>query len=531
MLERLYNVLYSENNGIIPFYYEFREGRISAKWFAEGFVLKFYMQVVGYYTRDISWVRNSMGTAANSGIEEFLNKIEPLNFKNKDIVFSKLKEINLGLNKIIDPYEYILLCTSVPHDFATTVGVEEKVVQIIDEFQYLNSEIDAGEEKFPSKCYMSTAESKVAPLLVTGSLMGVLSEQLMKYTPHRFEEYILTKMKEEEATALALKYGELYEQQVDLETARYIAYITNGVPGRITDLLYHKLNKPRIYDQDSVDKAMKYEATTGSIKRDWFEYLDMAISRYNDVNLKRVLFFLCKNEGVFYYASEIIKELQLDIDEFKLKSELDVLNKYDLIEKEGDHYGGVFDRTLKKVLMVAYSQVFSLPKDEFNTYFKANNMLDYLKDKIDNLKIENIKLYDVKDKLDILKKHHNNLKGNYYEMQVLLKLLKDVINRTNPLVEEMDIEKVEYYIKYHTINGKEFDVFMRTNDNIVVAECKNYEERYINKINSSLIDEFLQKVKGLQEEFPMCKIKTAYYSNNGFTESAKAYLDEKGVCW
>jgi hypothetical protein len=40
--------------------------------------------------------------------------------------------------------------------------------------------IDAGVEDKPCKAYISTAEMKVAPLLITGSLMGLVSEELMR---------------------------------------------------------------------------------------------------------------------------------------------------------------------------------------------------------------------------------------------------------------------------------------------------------------------------------------------------------------
>ncbi len=57
MLERLYNILYSEHKGLIPFYYEFTEGERSGKEFYRDFTTRFYMQVIGYYTRDTTWIR------------------------------------------------------------------------------------------------------------------------------------------------------------------------------------------------------------------------------------------------------------------------------------------------------------------------------------------------------------------------------------------------------------------------------------------------------------------------------------------
>ncbi|MDM8531386.1 hypothetical protein QUF63_09445, partial [Anaerolineales bacterium HSG25] len=46
ILERLYNILYSEQKGLIPFYYEFGEGQQTGKEFYQDFTIRFYMQVV-----------------------------------------------------------------------------------------------------------------------------------------------------------------------------------------------------------------------------------------------------------------------------------------------------------------------------------------------------------------------------------------------------------------------------------------------------------------------------------------------------
>src|SRR6056297_2489215 len=90
MLERLYNLIYSENQGLIPFYYEFKEGEITAKEFAEDFITKFYMQVVGYYTRDINWIRRANKKKENIGIDELVEKISDLDFRNKNIIIEEL---------------------------------------------------------------------------------------------------------------------------------------------------------------------------------------------------------------------------------------------------------------------------------------------------------------------------------------------------------------------------------------------------------------------------------------------------------
>jgi hypothetical protein len=317
-------------------------------------------------------------------VENFLEEIKDLDLKYKDVIMREIKAFAAEMKRENSPYDYVMLATSAPDAFATKPGVQEKVVQIIEEFQYLNSEIDAGEEKIPSKCYMSTAESKVAPLLVTGSLMGVLSRQLMKYTPRRFRQFVVPTMEEKESIAMTLNYGKEYGHNFNQKVAEYIVHITNNIPGRIRDLLFPAtLYKPIIKSVDDVDEALYFEVDRGEIAKDWHEYLSLAMDRYNDKNLKRLTFFLCKTEGKFYYAKDIKKEMGLKLGVEELRDELELLHKYNLIEKERGRYGGVYDPTLKKVLMSNYGDILELDMKDFKEYFKTEDILTDLEKEIE----------------------------------------------------------------------------------------------------------------------------------------------------
>ena len=88
----------------------------------------------------------------------------------------------------------------------------ESIVQIIDEFQYLNSVIYrdkacTSQVKGWASGYMSTAEYKTAPLLVSGSWVGWLMNDLLAL-PGRFQVIFLENMPEEEIVEMAFKYSE-----------------------------------------------------------------------------------------------------------------------------------------------------------------------------------------------------------------------------------------------------------------------------------------------------------------------------------
>ena len=532
IIERLYNILYSERKGLIPFYYEFAEGRRSARDFYTDFTIRFYMQVVGYYTRDISWNRRAvLPDSRMPNIGKLLEKIAPLSFQNKEKITEHL-ENNLHLSQQEMPlYEYILAAVSVPRGFATMVGIEEQVVQMLDEFQYLNMYIDAGAEKKPCKAYMSAAESRVAPLLITGSLMGVVSEDLMLYLPHRFSEIPVPKMESAEAAEMTMNYGMLYGHRMTPEIAEYIVSVTNGVPGRVVEMLSPKIGKPRISSVRDADQVLEFEVGThGGIKNDWEEYLSMAMNGVNDVNLRRMTYFLCRHEGEWFFPGRLRQAMSIEADEDTVRRELRLLHRYDLIEQRGGQYGGVFDLTLKKVLMTIHADLFGLPTEEFDIYFRNDNMLDYLRERVEKLELGLAEAEELRQKLNVLRGQHSNLRGHYYEREVLLELFQRIIDGRGGIVSGISVTEFTSAMNYHLPGGEEIDVVLGGRHAVIMAECKNYRPRYLNKITRKMVDEFADKAARLhRDRFADRELRPAFFSRHGFEDRLIPYLREKGI--
>jgi len=78
----------------------------------------------------------------------------------------------------------------------------------------------------------------------------------------------------------------------------------------------------------------------------------LAMKAVNDINMRKMTWFLCKHEGEWFYPRDLKREMSLDIDDQKLREELGLLYKYDIVEMNRGRYDGVFDRTLKKVLLI-----------------------------------------------------------------------------------------------------------------------------------------------------------------------------------
>jgi hypothetical protein len=530
ILERLYNIIYSEKKGLIPFYYEFTEGTRSGKEFYHDFLTRFYMQVVGYYMRDTLLIRNAIDFKADVDVAEFRKKVESISIPNKEIILNDLHRCINMLDKQKPLYEYVIAATATPRSFATTPGVEEKVVQMIDEFQYLNMYIDAGVEDKPCKAYMSTAEMKVAPLIITGSLMGVVSEELMRWLPHRFDEFIVPKMDAQEAINMTMNYGKIYGHSITPEIAAYIVHVTNNVPGRIIDMLSPKFGKTLISNDAEADQALEFEAGQGSIRKDWNEYLFLAMKAVNHVNMRRMTWFLCRHEGQWYYPRDIKNALLLELDDNKLREELELLHKYDLIEQKDGRYGGVFDRTLKKVLMKQYGDILDMPEKDFDAYFRNDSLLDYLKERIRQLELGLEDADILRNKLKVLQGDHNNLKGHYYERVILLRLIKSIINKKSGLTEGISVTDFSYTLSSFLESGNEIDIVLEGKDVVLMIECKNYDPEYIHKITKKMVKEFVEKARRLaKERFQHKKLRLAYFSKHGVEDKMKSVFDRYGV--
>ena len=112
---------------------------------------------------------------------------------------------------------------------------DERVLQMIDEFQFINRYIYRDKEKRRKASnlagsYLHTAERKNAPLLVSGSWVGWLIDDLNKMLPGRFILEDLANMPKHEAIEMALNYSAIMQISINYETACIMAELTEGNP-------------------------------------------------------------------------------------------------------------------------------------------------------------------------------------------------------------------------------------------------------------------------------------------------------------
>ncbi|MGE5340475.1 MAG: hypothetical protein ACM3SY_03245, partial [Candidatus Omnitrophota bacterium] len=159
LLERLFNITFYKNDGVIPFYYEIKETEMWSLDFCQDFFLTFIYQYIAFKSRKREYLyseyrsnfKEAAAVAKKEGLAylcEFIDGVaHAVTHKRIDILWEMVREA--------------------PKTIAARQN--EFIVQMIDEFQFLNAMIYWDEAKTnPAKSlaggYLSTAESKVAPL-------------------------------------------------------------------------------------------------------------------------------------------------------------------------------------------------------------------------------------------------------------------------------------------------------------------------------------------------------------------------------
>ncbi|NPV53796.1 MAG: hypothetical protein HPY71_09780 [Firmicutes bacterium] len=273
LVERFCNIVYTQNGKVIPFYFEVKEG---SKWvvdFADIFYRAFMSQYIGFKSRDIELYR------------------EP---KSLDVLEAKADE--LGLKKVVDnirAFKSVLEKESLvdiiwdhaqaaPHRIASVTG--DYIVQIIDEFQFLNSEIYRDKActiriNDLAGSYLSLAESKIAPLLVTGSWVSWLKNIIHMQLPGRFIEMELGNLTEEEGLEAVLNYSLITGVPVGEDVAVYLNKLVDSDPFYISAVIRSTYKHKDLTTVDGLLDTLEYELRKGTIYGTWLEYIGRTLAQ------------------------------------------------------------------------------------------------------------------------------------------------------------------------------------------------------------------------------------------------------------
>ncbi len=160
IMQRLYNLTFEKENGVIPLYYEVKEGKIWAVDFCAELFITFLFQYIAYKTRKPEYLVLSGEQKGDFAVLKEVVRQEGGEYLLPDINGVELLFKEQHINRLWSAVR------EWPYISAARQG--EYMVQMLDEFQYLTSEITRDPEgtqvieDFPAG-YLSTAEYRHAP--------------------------------------------------------------------------------------------------------------------------------------------------------------------------------------------------------------------------------------------------------------------------------------------------------------------------------------------------------------------------------
>ena len=521
LLQRLYNLTFERNDGVIPFYYEVKEGKRWAVEFCKDFFLTFMYQYIAFKTRKPEYVEPTRQEKEN-----FVRIKEIARNEGLEYLIDEILGIEMAVNRESVDHLWLLV-----RDTPWTLAARqhEFIVQMIDEFQYLNSEIcrdkDATQviDDFAAG-YMSTAEYKNAPLLVSGSWIGWLLGIVNKMTG-RFQKDFLEPLPEDEAVEMVFKYSQLEDVPVTEETAYLIAQLSEGNPFYISALFRSRFPLKDLTTEHGLLKTLEFETLDerGIIKSTWMEYIRSALPRINDQYAKNIVLYLCQHKDHQVSRRELLNDLKLPMTDGQLDERMFALIKADIVEKgrSNFYYQAVQDNIFDKVFRGEYaSDIEEFDPRRITNEYKA--LFEHLQEDYRELQGKYGQMKGAFAEFLILKK----LRTAYQQPDLFRSMMMNVPDE----FQFTDYENVWSY--YGIMMGKQdfqVDIFARVKDGMsIIGEVKNRER---DKFSKDEAQRFLEKMATLQELEQVTDALGFVFSRSGFTRDALKFFQEHQIAW
>jgi hypothetical protein len=359
LLQRLYNELFRRQGKVIPFYLEIEEKKRLLDEFSRIYYMTFISQLLSF--KKNQWLgifyapEEAMKVSAELKLDYITEDLER---------WQRYSEIG-GTGSVLWTFT-----REAPHRIAEISGV--RILVIIDEFQHLNKYIYEAWPGVPelqlaelAGSYLGTSESKIAPMLITGSPafggIGMLMRLIYRQLPKRFEFYYLEKFQPQDFLELGYKLSALYEIPVTDECLLLAHKALDGHPAYLRDIFRSKCPNKDLTTPQGFNEAFLFEVgkPQGRIRAGWEEYLDAALEQINQINAKKIVLFLAKHHEREWTRQEIKEHCGLiNMNDQELEQKLQALVAGDLIAqgRTSVDYQGLGDPTFDKVFRIKYEK-------------------------------------------------------------------------------------------------------------------------------------------------------------------------------
>jgi len=524
IMERLFNITFYKNDGVIPFYYEIKENEMWLVDFCKDFFLTFIYQYIAFKSRKPGYLKPEDRSDFGKAVQ--IAKKEGLDY---------LCGIIKGTAHAVT-HEEIDLLWNIVREAPQTIAFRQKefIVQMIDEFQFINAIIYRDKDtkilaRNLAGGYLSSAENKIAPLLVSGSWVGWLMNLLKKMLPARFRYYPLENMPQEEAIEMVYKYSQFFDAPVTEETAYLIAQMAEGSPFYISSIFSSFYKQKDLCTPQGLTEILEFETLNnqGIIKATWMEYVEKAFKKVNDRNAKRIVLHLFKHKGQELTRKQIMEQLELDklgMTDKDLEDKMEALVKGDIIDQGQTHFDFrcVQDNIFDKVFRGVYQKEIE--------HFEVGDIKKEYAQKFENLKQQYLRLQG----------QYNYHKG-YFAEYLLLEQLRLHAREKNEFFKSItrylpgDFNFCEYSRVWRYDSSPEYskrfniDIFARAaavGDYSLIGEVKSRDTRKFSKEEAV---EFERKFAEVKEQEKLDQVIGFIFSRSGFTGEADNYCRENGI--
>ncbi|MCP4156732.1 MAG: hypothetical protein GY757_53960, partial [bacterium] len=521
VMERLFNITFFKNDGVIPFYYEVKENKMWVVDFCQDFFLTFIYQYIAFKSRKPEYL-------VLEAQSDFDKAVEVARKEGFDYLIGFIESAAHAVaHEKIDILWNIV--RRAPANIAA--GRKEFVVQMIDGFQFLNAMIywDKNKSNVADTLaggYLSSAESKVAPLLVSGSWVGWLMNELIMMLPARFAFIFLENMPQNEAVEMVFNYSRFFDAPVSEETAYLITEIAEGSPFYTSSLFRSNFKNKDLASVKGLKDTLEFETLNeqGRIKSTWMEYISTAFKKVNGKNVKNIVLYLCKHKDREVTRKELLDVLKLDMSDVELEKKLKSLVKADIIKQGASNfrYRGVNDNLFDKVFRGVY--------EEEIRDFDASVIRE-----------------EINEAFEVLIKKHKTLRGKYnyqkgyFAEYLILDQLKFNGSEKNELLKSVtrylpaDFNFCDYKRVWRYDGSPEYgkgfnvDIFaipQNPGDYAIIGEVKSRESR---KFSRDEVISFEQKFDWVKKMNNVDPAVGFIFSRAGFTKDAENYCKKKGI--
>ncbi|MDJ0842084.1 MAG: hypothetical protein QNK37_36620 [Acidobacteriota bacterium] len=326
-VQRLFNQLWCQNGPVIPIYIEIDEAKTWFPDLAKDYFKTFASQYIAFLERDPELVKQNLDL---DEIRDYGKRRYKILARHVD---SLEKNFELGFHDSMWRDTIRL-----PHSIA---GINKTpFLVIIDEFQNLSNFVYTDPQKtnldetIPGT-YHELSESKIAPMLATGSVVSRLIEVVERYLEgsRLTEMHLSPYLTKEEGVTAVYRYAEIYREPISNEGALLINQLCLSDPYFISCIIRSKCPDRDLTTREGVIRAVDFETTEEDAEmlvgwRSWFE---RTIGRVNQRHAKRMLLYLTRQPGKIYTAKTLKKALNLELSEHEVEERLVQLKRADML--------------------------------------------------------------------------------------------------------------------------------------------------------------------------------------------------------